>query len=161
MRLLAKTAEERYQTANGLENDLRRCLSHFEREGRIEPFPLGERDGPDRILIPERLYGREHETELLLAAFDRVVGGGASEMILVSGPPGIGKSSFVNELHRALASTCGLFASGKFDQLKRDIPYSTLVQLFRNWRDLCSARATPTFGGGVRPWWRRWGQMAG
>ena len=73
MKLLAKTAEERYQTAAGLEKDLRRCLAEWELHGRIEPFALGERDRPDRLMIPEKLYGREREVETLLAAFDRVV----------------------------------------------------------------------------------------
>ncbi len=73
MKLLAKTAEERYQTAAGLEHDLRRCLAKWERCGRIEPFTLAERDRSDRLLIPEKLYGREREVETLLAAFNRVV----------------------------------------------------------------------------------------
>ena len=132
MKLLAKTAEERYQTAAGLENDLRRCLAEWELHGRIEPFALGERDAPDRLMIPEKLYGREHEVETLLAAFDRVVESGAPELVLVSGYSGIGKSSVVNELHKALVPPRGLFASGKFDQYKRDIPYSTLAQAFQS-----------------------------
>ena len=132
MKLLAKTAEDRYQTAAGLEHDLRRCLAEWERNGRIEPFALGERDRPDRLMIPEKLYGREREVETLLAAFDRVVASGAPELVLVSGYSGIGKSSVVNELHKALVPPRGLFASGKFDQLKRDIPYSTLVQAFQS-----------------------------
>jgi len=126
MKLLAKTAEERYQTAASVEHDLRRCLAEWELKGRIEPFALGERDRPDRLLIPEKLYGREREVGTLLAAFDRVVATGAPELVLVSGYSGIGKSSVVNELHKALVPPRGLFASGKFDQLKRDIPYSTL-----------------------------------
>ena len=128
MKLLAKTAEERYQTAAGLEKDLRRCLAEWELHGRIEPFALGERDAPDRLMIPEKLYGREHEVETMLAAFDRVVESGAPELVLVSGYSGVGKSSVVNELHKALVPPRGLFASGKFDQLKRDIPYATLAQ---------------------------------
>ena len=82
-------------------------------------------------MIPEKLYGREREVEALLAAFDRVVASGAPELVLVSGYSGIGKSSVVNELHKALVPPRGLFATGKFDQLKRDIPYSTLVQAFQ------------------------------
>ena len=132
MKLLAKTAEERYQTAAGVEHDLRRSLAEWKRHGRIEPFALGERDRPDRLIIPEKLYGREREVQTLLAAFDRVVASGAPELVLVSGYSGIGKSSVVNELHKALVPPRGLFASGKFDQLKRDIPYSTLVQAFRS-----------------------------
>jgi serine/threonine protein kinase len=111
MKLLAKTAEDRYQTATGLASDLRRCLAEWEATGRIEPFPLGARDAPDRLLIPERLYGREREIDTLLASFDRVVGDGTTEFVLVSGYSGIGKSSVVNELHKALVSSRGLFAS--------------------------------------------------
>jgi PAS domain S-box-containing protein len=145
MKLLAKTAEERYQTAIGVEYDLRRCL-----DASIAPFPLGTHDISDQLRIPERLYGRAHEIDTLLASFDRVVASGAPELVLVSGYSGIGKSSVVNELHALLVPPRGLFASGKFDQYKRDIPYATLAQAFqslirpllgkgeaelRNWRD--------------------------
>ena len=132
MKLLAKTAEERYQTADGVEHDLRRCLAKLERDGRIEPFALGERDRPDRLMIPEKLYGREREVEALLGVFDRVLATGAPELVLVSGYSGIGKSSVVNELHKALVPPRGLFASGKFDQLKHNNPYSTLVQALQS-----------------------------
>ena len=131
MKLLAKTAEERYQTAAGLERDLRRCLAQFEAERRIDDFALGDRDTPDRLLIPEKLYGRAREIESLLAAFDRIVQGGAPELVLVFGYSGIGKSAVVNELHRVLVPR-GLFAAGKFDQYKRDIPYSTVAQAFQS-----------------------------
>ena len=132
MKLLAKTAEERYQTAAGVESDLRRCLAEWERQGRIDPFALGEHDTPDRLLIPEKLYGRASETEALLTSFDRVVASGTPELVLVSGYSGIGKSSVVNELHKVLVQPRGLFASGKFDQYKRDIPYATLAQAFQS-----------------------------
>jgi len=132
MKLLAKTGEERYQTAAGLERDLRRCLSEWEAERRIDEFPLGEDDIPDRLLIPEKLYGRSREVETLLAAFDRVVQTGLPELVLVSGYSGIGKSSVVNELQPVLVPPRALFAAGKFDQYKRDIPYSTLAQAFQN-----------------------------
>jgi PAS domain S-box-containing protein len=132
MKLLAKTAEERYQTAAGLERDLRRCLSDWESRRRIDEFPLGEHDTPDRLLIPEKLYGRSQEIETLLASFDRVAASGTPELVLVSGYPGIGKSTVVSELHKVLVPRRGLFASGKFDQYKRDIPYSTLTQAFQN-----------------------------
>jgi PAS domain S-box-containing protein len=132
MKLLAKTAEERYQTAAGVEADLRRCLAEWEATGRIETFPLGAHDASDRLLIPEKLYGREREIDALVAAFDRVVAQGATELVLVSGYSGIGKSSVVNELHKVLVAPRGLFASGKFDQYKRDIPYATLGQAFQS-----------------------------
>jgi PAS domain S-box-containing protein len=130
MKLLAKRAEDRYQTAAGLESDLRRCHTEWETQRRIDDFPLGECDTPDRLVIPEKLYGRRREVETLLAAFDRVVKGGAPELVLVSGYSGIGKSSVVNELQPVLVPPRGLFASGKFDQYKRDIPYATLAQAF-------------------------------
>jgi predicted ATPase len=132
MQLLAKTAEERYQTAAGVEADLRRCLAQWQSDHRIDEFVLGERDTPDQLMIPGKLYGRSREVETLLAAFRGVVESGAPELVLVSGYSGIGKSSVVNELHQALVHSRGLFASGKFDQYKRDIPYSTLAQAFQS-----------------------------
>jgi predicted ATPase len=131
MKLLAKTAEERYQTAAGVERDLRRCLAEWPR-GSLADFPLGEEDTPDRLLIPEKLYGREREVETLLASFDRIVKSGAPELVLVSGYSGVGKSSVVNEVHKVLVPPRGLFATGKFDQYKRDIPYATLAQAFQS-----------------------------
>src|SRR5215475_14389696 len=130
MKLLAKRAEDRYQTATGLESDLRNCQTEWAAHGRIDEFPLGEYDTPGQLLIPEKLYGRRREVETLLAAFDRVVNGGAPELILVSGYSGVGKSSVVNELQPVLVPPRGLFASGKFDQYKRDIPYATVAQAF-------------------------------
>src|SRR5258708_32797390 len=131
MKLLAKTSEERYQTAAGLESDLRRCLAEWETRRHIDEFPLGEHDTPDRLLIPEKLYGRESEIDALLAAFDRVVAGGRPELVLVSGYSGIGKSSVLRELHDSLVPPRGLFASVKFDHYKRDIPYATLPRAFQ------------------------------
>jgi hypothetical protein len=153
LKLLAKTAEERYQTAAGVENDLRRCLELLEGSRPRDPlcragtralpdadgeaqtipgFPLGENDIPDRLLIPEKLYGRTSEIEALLGVFERVATSGRLELLLVSGYAGIGKSSVVNELHKVLVPPRGLFASGKFDQYKRDIPYATLAHAFQS-----------------------------
>ena len=131
-RLLAKTADERYQTAAGVEADLHRCLTEWESRGCIDSFSLGSHDVPDRLLIPEKLYGRTREFDTLLACFDRVVTSGTPELVLVSGYSGIGKSSIVNELHKVLVQPRGLFASGKFDQYKRDIPYATLAHALRS-----------------------------
>jgi PAS domain S-box-containing protein len=130
LKLLAKTAEERYQTAAGLEADLRRCQRDWESLGRIDLFLLGAQDVSDRLLIPEKLYGRDRESKALLEAFDRVVTSGVPELMLVSGYSGVGKSSIVNELHKAIVLPRGIFISGKFDQQKRDIPYATLAQAF-------------------------------
>lgn len=132
MKLLAKTAEERYQTAAGLEADLRRSLAAWESLGRLDAFPLGEHDPANWPLIPERLFGREREMESLLAAFDRVATLGTPELVLVSGYAGIGKTAAVLALRGALLPRNALFASGKFDQYKRDIPYATLAQAFQS-----------------------------
>ena len=132
MKLLAKTAEERYQTAAGVEADLRRCRGEWQTHGRIDQFPVGAHDVPDRLLIPEKLYGRSREVAALLSSFHQVVATGTPELVLVSGYSGIGKSSVVNELHKVLVPPRGLFASGKFDQYKRDIPYATVAQAFQS-----------------------------
>ena len=131
MKLLSKTAEERYQTAVGLEQDLRHCALQWESRRRIEPFTLGRHEPRGRPLIPENLYGRAREIAVLQNAFDTIVKHPSTALILVSGYTGIGKSSVVNELHKALVPPRGLFASGKFDQYKRDIPYATLAQAFQ------------------------------
>jgi predicted ATPase/signal transduction histidine kinase len=130
MKLLAKTPEERYQTAAGVEADLRSCLAALDSVGRIAPLPLGMHDMSDRLLIPEKLYGREREIHGLLAAFDRVAAGGVPEFVFMSGYSGVGKSSVVNELYKHLIPRHGLFASCKFEQRRRDIPYATLAQAF-------------------------------
>ena len=131
MKLLAKTAEERYQTAEGVVADLQRCLSQWRATGNIPSFPLGSHDASDQLLIPEKLYGREEEAKKLLSAFDRVVASGTSELLLVSGYSGIGKSALVNELHKVIVLPRGIFIAGKFDQYKRDIPYATIAQAFQ------------------------------
>lgn len=130
MKLLAKTMEERYQTAQGVEEDLRKCVAQWDNGQAIIPFPLGERDRSNQLLIPAKLYGREQPARTLQAAFAQMVTSGTLGVVLVSGSSGIGKSSFVNELRHALVPKNGLFAAGKFDQYKRDIPYATLSQAF-------------------------------
>src|SRR5947208_10254924 len=131
MKLLAKTPEDRYQTAGGVERDLRRCLAEWEARRRIDDFPLGLQDTPNQLLIPERLYGRDGEIATLLSCFDRIIKTGVPELVLVSGYSGIGKSSVVDELHKVLVQPRGLFAYGQFDQYMHDIPYATLVQAFQ------------------------------
>src|SRR5260370_20736028 len=111
MRLLAKPAEEGYQTAAGVGRDLRRCLAEWEAHCRIDPFRLGAHDVSDRLLIPEKLYGREREIDALLASFDRVVANGTPELVLVSGYSGIGKSSLQHGLHNLPVPPPGLFSS--------------------------------------------------
>lgn len=130
MKLLAKTAEERYQSALGVEQDLRRFLAGWQQQ-RMDEFALDEQGTCDRLLIPEKLYGREAEVQTLIAAFERIAVSRRPELVLVCGYSGIGKSSVVHELHQTLVPVRGFFASGKFDQYKRDVPYSTLAQAFQ------------------------------
>ncbi|NEO84168.1 MAG: PAS domain S-box protein [Spirulina sp. SIO3F2] len=130
MKLMAKNAEDRYQSALGLKYDLERCLQSWERTGEIANFELGERDICDRFIIPEKLYGREPEVQELLTAFDRVANG-SSEIMLVAGFSGIGKTAVVNEVHKPIVRQKGYFIKGKFDQFNHNIPFSAFVQAFR------------------------------
>ncbi|MEG5085387.1 MULTISPECIES: protein kinase domain-containing protein [unclassified Microcoleus] len=163
-KLMAKNAENRYQTAGGLKHDLEMCLLQLQQTDSIEEFDLGKRDITDRFLIPEKLYGRESEVDNLLAAFERIAsrrspqpplingascdsvsrggapvpaqgGGGShlsgSEMMLVAGFSGIGKTAVVNEVHKPIARQRGYFIKGKYDQFQRNIPFSAFVQAFR------------------------------
>ncbi|MBV8282854.1 MAG: AAA family ATPase, partial [Candidatus Eremiobacteraeota bacterium] len=131
LKLLSKTVEDRYQTAAGVEADLHRCASAWDASGAIPAFRLATADHSERLVLPERLYGREEQVKDLLRSFERVVVHGPMEIVLVSGASGIGKSSVVAELHSATATPHSLFASGKFDQYKRDVPYAALAQPFR------------------------------
>ena len=146
MKLLAKNAEDRYQSAEGLKYDLEKCLSQLTKNGKIDYFSPGERDRGSQLLIPQKLYGREAEVRMLLEAFDRVSlakgtgkmpvlrdltdGLPRAEIMLVSGYSGIGKTAIVNEIHKPIVRQRGYFVSGKFDQFKRNIPYAAIVRAF-------------------------------
>ncbi|AUT01911.1 serine/threonine protein kinase [Nostoc sp. CENA543] len=130
-KLMAKNAEDRYQSALGLQHDLEVCYSQWQQTRSIAPFDLGQRDLCDRFLIPEQLYGRETEVQLLLEAFARVAQG-TSEMMLVAGFSGIGKTAVVNEVQKPIVKQRGYFIKGKFDQFNRNIPFSAFVQGFRD-----------------------------
>ncbi len=129
MKLMAKTAEERYQSANGLIADLEKCLQAIKNGETTIEFTLGTKDKQGKLNILQKLYGREKETALLLSAFERV-SRGISEMVLVSGYSGIGKSVLVNDIHKPIVEKRGYFISGKFDQFNRNIPYSSILQAF-------------------------------
>ncbi|PSB53671.1 serine/threonine protein kinase [filamentous cyanobacterium Phorm 6] len=131
MKLMAKTPELRYQSAAGLRYDLEKCSQQWQENGTISEFALGNRDICDRFVIPEKLYGRETEVKTLLEAFDRI-SEGSSEIMLVAGFSGIGKTAVVNEVHKPIVRQRGYFIKGKFDQFKRDIPFSSWVQAFQN-----------------------------
>ncbi|WP_373534943.1 AAA family ATPase [Microcoleus sp.] len=130
-KLMAKNAEDRYQSALGLKYDLEKCLARLQETGRIESFEIGQRDLCDRFLIPDKLYGREAEVSTLLQAFERV-SQGATEMMLVAGFSGIGKTAVVNEVYKPIVRQRGYFIKGKYDQFQRNIPFSAFVQAFRD-----------------------------
>ncbi len=129
MKLIAKNAEDRYQSATGLLADLELCLNQLKTQGEITDFVPGRLDILSQLLIPQKLYGREQQVNELLTAFERVTSG-TSEMMLVSGYSGIGKSALVNEINKPITHRQGYFIYGKFDQLKRNIPYASLIQAF-------------------------------
>ncbi|OCQ99336.1 serine/threonine protein kinase [Nostoc sp. MBR 210] len=130
-KLMAKNAEDRYQSALGLKYDLEHCLSQYKETGTIVEFKLGQRDLCDRFTIPEKLYGRETEVQVLLDAFERVAVG-TTELLLVAGFSGIGKTAVINEVHKPIVRQRGYFIKGKFDQFNRNIPFSAFVQAFRD-----------------------------
>ncbi|MBX9252492.1 AAA family ATPase [Desmonostoc muscorum CCALA 125] len=142
MKLMAKNAEERYQSAWGIKADLEECLHQLENTGEIKAFQLGSHDIYDKFQIPQKLYGRETQVETLLAAFERISTGSSSvvdvsanrkpqsEMMLVTGYSGIGKSALVQEIYKPITQTRGYFITGKFDQFGRNIPYSAIVNAF-------------------------------
>ncbi|MCB9569623.1 MAG: AAA family ATPase [Myxococcales bacterium] len=127
VKLMAKTAEARYQSMRGLKADLERCLAELEETGTISDFPIGARDVSERFQIPEKLYGREGDVQRLLDAFDRV-SEGATEIMLLTGPSGVGKSAVIQEIHKPITQRRGHFISGKFDQFNRDTPYASVIQ---------------------------------
>jgi PAS domain S-box-containing protein len=156
LKLMAKNAEERYQSANGLQWDLENCLVQLETTGHIATFQLGTHDISDHFQVSQKLYGRETEIATLLAAFERVAGrnsrkteigeGGntntpiarhpcaraSSEMILVSGYSGVGKSALVQEIYKPVTHARGYFIAGKFDQFGRNTPYSAVAHAFQS-----------------------------
>jgi histidine kinase len=130
LKLMAKIADDRYQSIDGLRADLGRCKKELDESGTLSVFDAGAHDISDRLQIPKKLYGREDEIKQLEQAFDRIANGGV-ELLLMAGYSGIGKSSLVNEIHKPVIAKRGYFISGKFDQFKRNIPYFAINQAFR------------------------------
>lgn len=144
MKLLAKTAEERYQTALGLKADLEECYNQFQQTEQIAEFPLASHDFAEEFQIPQKLYGREVEIEQLLETFKRVAAEKTTldtpetpskkiaEMMLVGGYSGIGKTALIQELYQPISQQRGYFVAGKFDQFQRNIPYSAVVSALQS-----------------------------
>ena len=137
LKLLAKNAEDRYQSARGLQADLHHCLAQVQATGQLESFELGRSDFTSRLQIPHKLYGRQAEIDQLLVSFDRVIQGN-TEFYLVAGYAGVGKTSLVHEIHKPVTDKRGYFIEGKFDQYQRSIPYfawgQTFTELVNQWQ---------------------------
>ena len=134
-RLLEKDAENRYQSARGLKHDLERCLADLRENKKVREFKLGSNDFSSRFAIPQKLYGRTKELRTLLKAFERV-GNGATELFMVDGYSGVGKSALISELYRPITSMRGYFVSGKFDQYQHNVPYFGITQAFEEFCEL-------------------------
>ncbi len=130
-KLMAKNAEERYQSALGLKHDLEQCLHQLDTTGHISSFRLGTKDQSTRFNIPEKLYGREEAVQTLLTAFDRVMAGHC-ELVLVAGASGVGKTAVINEVHKPITQQRGYFIQGKFDPFNYTCPFSAFIQAFRS-----------------------------
>ena len=139
MKLLAKNAEDRYQSAFGLQADLEKCLNYLQSpEGGVDPlglrFDLGQDDYSGQFRLQQKLYGRSAEIATLLAAFERTATG-SQELILVAGYPGVGKSALVAEVHQPITEKRGYFISGKFEQYQQNTPYAAFSQAFNQLAD--------------------------
>jgi predicted ATPase/serine phosphatase RsbU (regulator of sigma subunit) len=136
IKLMAKNADERYQSALGLKRDLKNCLENMISFKNLDTlsFKLAQKDFSGKLQIPQKLYGRENEVNTLLQAFERV-NQGACEMMLVAGYSGVGKTALVYEIHKPMTEKHGYFATGKFEQYQRNIPYSALTQAFNAFCD--------------------------
>ncbi|MCP4130785.1 MAG: AAA family ATPase [bacterium] len=130
MKLLSKTAEERYQGASGIRFDLEKCYQQLNTTGNIEDFLVGQNDISEQFQVPEKLYGRDAEIDHLLHIFERASFGN-KEIVFYSGVSGIGKSTLINEMQKAIVEKRGFFISGKFDQYKKNIPYTAVIQAFQ------------------------------
>lgn len=132
MKLMAKNAEDRYQSAEALQADIRFIRERFEKDTSLDGFILGHTDKNSRFLIPEKLYGREDELSRLFSAFETIKLNGGSALVTVSGASGVGKSRLVHEVQRPVVEARGRFASGKFDQYQRGVPFYALIQALQD-----------------------------
>ncbi|ESP62875.1 hypothetical protein SMITH_77 [Smithella sp. ME-1] len=130
LKMLSKNPEERYQNCLGLMADIEECLNQLNQKGRIDDFPIAAKDISIRFNIPRRLVDRDNERIELMRCFERTCKG-LSEMMLVTGQPGIGKSALVNEIYKPIIAKKGYFIFGKYDQFRKDVPYSAIIQSFQ------------------------------
>jgi len=130
LKMLSKNPEERYQNCLGLMADIDECLNQLNQNGKIDEFPIAAKDVSIRFNIPRSLVDRENERIELMRCFERTCKG-LSEMMLVTGQPGIGKSALVNEIYKPIIAKKGYFIFGKYDPFRKDVPYSAIIQSFQ------------------------------
>ncbi len=131
MKLMAKTVEERYSSIYGIIYDLQTCYQELKTKGRVDPFPLGSKDVLHQLHFPKKIYGREKEFQVLMKNFEQATLGDP-RLVLVTGYPGIGKSSLIHELQKPVQRHGGFFIRGKCDQYKGNIPYNPFLEAFRD-----------------------------
>lgn len=131
LKLMAKDAEDRYQTCDGILYDLEECWKRLKNSGEIKTFPIAQKDFSNKLHIPEKLYGRAKEVTQIMKTFHSATKGNA-KVLLVSGRSGIGKSALVGEIHKPVLEYRGYFIAGKYDQYKRNTPYRAIIQAFQN-----------------------------
>ena len=129
MKLCAKNAEERYQSGEGLLHDLEACRKSVARGFGLDDFEPGSHDVASTLRIPQKPYGREEEIASILASYERI-GSEGSELLLVAGSPGVGKSTLIREAQVVVRERGGYFVTGGFNPSRRDIPYSALSEAF-------------------------------
>ncbi|MEP0916180.1 AAA family ATPase [Leptolyngbya sp. DQ-M1] len=129
MKLMAKNAEDRYQSAKGLQADLQHCLDEFKTTGAIAPFEIGRLDRIAQLNIPEKLYGRNSQLQTVLAAFERARQG-SCELVVIGGYSGVGKTALIRELFKPVTASHAHFIAGKFDQFKREVPYTCIAEAY-------------------------------
>lgn len=130
-KLLAKTPEDRYISSTGLKADILECRNQWQLHHQIDEFSLGQQDIYDYLTLSQKLYGRDEQIKKLLETFDRTCQGN-TELLLVSGYSGIGKTSLVKELYKPITPQRGFLIKGKFDQLQRVTPYSAIIEAFKD-----------------------------
>lgn len=132
MKLLAKNAEDRYQTASGLKADLDLLVKLLAEGKSLSTIKVGELDTTSQFVITEKLYGREEPVSRLRRAYDSCIRHGGCTMVMLTGSSGIGKSRLVNEIQRPVVENKGYFTTGKFDQYKRGFSFFTLIQTLQD-----------------------------
>lgn len=127
MKMIEKDVQNRYHSAKGVLYDLEMILYALEKDLDIEGFLLGTQDSSGLLMFSDQLYARDRQLKQLRDAFSRTTESGKN-LVYVFGNSGVGKSALVEQMYRPVVQSGGFFISGKFDQLRADVPYSAFSQ---------------------------------